>query len=271
MRKRMLLVSAAEGVPIEQRETFNRVAGLYGQARRGYPDALVSDVIAFSGVHAADRVLEVGCGAGQATASFARKGFKLTALDPGDALLEKARERVGDDPDVAFVHAPFEAWQPDGKRFQLIFAAQSWHWIAREISFAKAADLLAQGGALAVFGHVPGALSGPLAAKFEAIYRRHTGRWGPPPEAGYLPSGPLVSWFDASGRFETVVHKSYAWTWNHTGASYSDFARTRSDHQMLAEATREALLAELRDAIAEHGDAFDWPYETHLYMARVRG
>jgi SAM-dependent methyltransferase len=256
---------------LEQRATFNKVASLYGSARPGYPDALVEDVIAFAGVKSGDPVLEVGCGAGQATTSFAHRGFRLTALDPGDALLARARERVGDDPNVAFVHAPFEAWQPDGARFKLIFSAQAWHWIPRELSFAKAADLLWADGALAVFGHVPGALTAPLAAKFETIYRRHTGRWGPPPEAGYLPSGPFASWFDASGRFDRVVHKSYAWTWKHTGASFADFARTRSDHQMLPENVREALLAEVKSAILANGDAFDWPYETHLYMARVRG
>ena len=255
---------------MEQRATFNRVAALYDSARPGYPAALVEDVIAFAGVRSGDPVLEVGCGPGQATMSFAHRGFHLTALDPGEALLAKARERVGSDPNVAFVHAPFEAWQADGAEFSLIFAAQSWHWIPRELSFAKAADLLAPNGALAVFGHVPGALSEPLASQFETITRRHTGRWGPPPEAGYRPSGPLAEWFDASGRFERAVHRSYAWTWRHTGASYVDFARTRSDHQMQPEAVREALLAEVRDAIAANGDAFDWPYETHLYMARVR-
>jgi hypothetical protein len=31
---------------------------------------------------------------------------------------------------------------------------------------------------------------------------------------------------------------------------------------------REAILAELQAAIAAHGDEFDWPYETQLYMAR---
>jgi SAM-dependent methyltransferase len=255
---------------VEQRETFNRVAALYGSARPGYSEELVADVIAFAGARQGDRVLEVGCGAGQATESFARRSFHLTALDPGDALLAEARARVGENSNVTFVQAPFEAWQAGSAKFALIFAAQSWHWIPRDVSFAKAADLLAPGGALAVFGHVPGALPEPLASAFERITRRHTGRWGPPPEAGYLPSGPLVSWFDASGRFERVAHKHYEWTWRHTAASYVDFARTRSDHQMLPETVREAMLAELRDAIATNGDGFDWPYETHLYMARVR-
>ncbi len=255
---------------MEQRATFNKVAGLYGSARRGYPDALIADVLAYANVQVGDAILEVGCGPGQATESFARRGFHLTALDPGDALLAKARERVGDDKNVTFVQTQFEAWQAPATRFQLIFAAQSWHWIPREVSFAKAADLLDAGGALAVFGHVPGELSGPLAAKFEDIYRRHTGRWGPPPEAGYRPSGSLASWFNESGRFGSVVHKCYDWTWSHTATSFCDFARTRSDHQMLPETKREALLADVKDAIADDGGAFDWPYETHVYMARVK-
>jgi ubiquinone/menaquinone biosynthesis C-methylase UbiE len=258
------------GAPLEQRATFNKVAGLYGSARPGYADALVADVIAFAQVRPGDRVLEVGCGAGQATTSFAHKGFQLVALDPGDTLLNVARERVGDDPNVHFVHAPFEAWDAGGARFRLIFAAQAWHWIPPDVSFTKAADLLQASGALAVFGHVPGALSGPLAAELETIYRRYTGQWGPPPEAGYLPSGPHAGWFDASGRFESVVHKRYDWMWRHTAASFVDFARTRSDHQMLPEAVREALLADVKGAIVKNAGAFDWPYETHLYMARVR-
>ncbi len=39
---------------------------------------------------------------------------------------------------------------------------------------------------------------------------------------------------------------------------------------MLPETKREALLADVKDAIADDGGAFDWPYETHVYMARVK-
>jgi hypothetical protein len=56
---------------VEQRETFNAVADLYGSARPGYPDALVNDVIAFAGLKTGDVILEIGCGARQATAGFA--------------------------------------------------------------------------------------------------------------------------------------------------------------------------------------------------------
>jgi ubiquinone/menaquinone biosynthesis C-methylase UbiE len=56
---------------VEQRETFDAIADLYGRARPGYPDALVDDVVAFAGLKTGDVILEIGCGAGQATAGFA--------------------------------------------------------------------------------------------------------------------------------------------------------------------------------------------------------
>lgn len=253
---------------MDQSKTFNKVADLYGSARPGYSNALVQDIIEFARLRPGDSVLEVGCGAGQATVGFAQRGYRLTGLDPGDALIRVARERVLD-VGVQFVMSTFENWQPaSSASYQLIFAAQSWHWIPREVSFVKAANLLDQDGVLAVFGHVPGMLAEPLYSDFEGIYRRHTGRRGPPPEAGYLPSGPFAKWFEATGLFETVVHKSYAWDWKFTAARFTDFARTRSDHQMMPTAQREALLGEVRSAIERHGDEFKWPYETHLYMAR---
>jgi hypothetical protein len=36
----------------------------------------------------------------------------------------------------------------------------------------------------------------------------------------------------------------------------------------MPKAKLEALLSALEIAIAAEGDVFDWPYETHLYMAR---
>lgn len=253
---------------MEQSRTFNEVADLYGRARPGYCDALVQDIIEFARLRPGDSVLEVGCGAGQATVSFAQRAYRLTGLDPGDALIKVARERVSDD-SIEFVMSTFESWQPPSSAsYRLIFAAQSWHWIPREVSFVKAANLLGRDGVLAVFGHVPGMLAEPLYSDFERIYRRHTGRWDPPPEAGYLPSGPLAEWFEATGRFETAVHRSYAWDWKLSAASFISFARTRSDHRMMPAVQRDALLDEIKSAIERRGNSFQWPYETHLYMAR---
>ena len=253
---------------MEHKSTFNRVATLYGTARRGYPDELVEDICRFADLADGDSVLEVGCGAGQATTSFAKRGHRLTALDPGAELIEVAKGKLVDASNVSFIVTPFETFDVKTARFKLIYAAQSWHWIPREVAFAKASKLLQPSGVLAVFGHVPGPLAEPMASAFEKVYRAQMGRFGPPPEAGYLPSGPFARWFAESGCFGDVVHRFYHWNWRHSAASYVAFARTRSDHQMLPADKLEPLLSDIRKAIEANGNEFDWPYETHLYMAK---
>jgi SAM-dependent methyltransferase len=255
---------------MEQRATFDRVATLYGSARPGYPDDLVGDVCQFAGLQSGDPVLEVGCGAGQATISFATRGYRLTAIDPGAALIEVARAKLVHNAQVVFVVTPFEAWDAGKQTFKLLFSAQAWHWIPPDVSFARAADCLTEHGVLAVFGHVPCALPEPLNTAFEAVYVEHMGAWGPAPETAYLPTGPFRSLFEASGQFGEVTHRCYRWSWHHTASSYVAFARTRSDHQMLPAQTLEALLAGLHRMIDAQGGTFDWPYETHLYMAKRR-
>ena len=62
---------------MEQRFTFDQVASVYREARPGYPDALVDDVVSHADLKPNDRILEVGCGTGQATMSFAKRGFPI--------------------------------------------------------------------------------------------------------------------------------------------------------------------------------------------------
>ncbi|MGB7976971.1 MAG: class I SAM-dependent methyltransferase [Roseiarcus sp.] len=253
---------------MEQRFTFDQIADLYRATRPDYPEALIEDIVSFADLKPDDKILEIGCGAGQATKSFAKRGFPILATDPGPDMLRGARESLASFRNVEFLETTFEAWLVNPEAFRLIVAAQSWHWVSPEARFGKAARALSPDGSLAVFGNVPVGLPGPLLAQFEEIYLRHTGRWGPTPEAWYLPDGPFKGWFDESGAFGPVEHKSYLWSWAHTASSYTDFLRTRSDHRMLDSSKREDLLDDIAKAITNHGDRLTVDYEAHLYIAR---
>ncbi|MBC9879073.1 class I SAM-dependent methyltransferase [Bradyrhizobium sp. INPA01-394B] len=253
---------------MEQRFTFDQIAGAYRTSRPDYPEALVDDVVAYAALCRGDPILEIGCGTGQATKSFAKRDLQIVAIDPGPEMIRTARESLVGFGNVELAEATFEAWPNDRGPFRLIIAAQSWHWVSPELRFVKAAKLLSSEGVLAIFGHVPTGLPGPLLEQFKDISLRHTGRWGPPPEAWYLPSGPFKGWFDESGLFGPVEHRHYPWTWRHTTSSYAKFLGTRSDIRMLTQSVRDALVDDLSAAIDRHGGGFDMDYETHLYMAR---
>ncbi|MGC2783086.1 MAG: class I SAM-dependent methyltransferase [Roseiarcus sp.] len=253
---------------MEQRFAFDEIANVYRAARPDYPEALIKDVVSYADLKRSDKILEVGCGTGQATKSFAKRGFTIVAMDPGPEMLRGAGEVLADFCNVEFLETTFEAWPATQGKFRLIVAAQSWHWVSAEVRFVKAAEALSSEGSLAIFGHVPVGLPAPLLARFKEIYLRHTGKWDPPPEAWYLPNGPFKGWFDESGMFGPVTHKSYPWKWRHTTSSYLDFLRTKSEHRMLEPAKREEMLGELAKAIDDGGGRLTVDYETHLYIAR---
>jgi SAM-dependent methyltransferase len=256
---------------MEQRCSFDQVAGIYAAARPDYPEALADDVLSYAELQPGDRILEIGCGSGQATKSFARRGFAILAIDPGAALIRAAREHLASFTNVELLETNFEAWPAREGAFRLVIAAQAWHWVSPDLRFAKAAQVLPPGGSLAVFANVPVGLPEALLEDFRQIYLRRTGTWGLPPEAWYLPEGPIKAEFERAGLFAQVTHKKYPWRWHHTTASYSDFLITRSDYRMLPQATREAVLAEIAQSIDRHGGMFDMDYETHLYIARRLG
>jgi SAM-dependent methyltransferase len=254
---------------MEQRFSFDSIASLYKAARPDYPEALIEDVVSYAELKPNDKILEVGCGAGQATKSFAKRSFPIVAIDPGPEMLRNARESLAGFGNVKFLEATFEAWPAKQGEFRLIIAAQSWHWVSPEVRFVKAAEVLSPDGSLAIFGHVPVGLPAPLLAQFKEIYLRHTGKWGPPPEAWYLPDGPFRGWFDESGLFGPVDHHSYPWKWRHSTSSYVGFLRTKSEIRMLDSAKREGMLDEIARAIDDHGGRLTVDYETHLYFARL--
>jgi 16S rRNA A1518/A1519 N6-dimethyltransferase RsmA/KsgA/DIM1 with predicted DNA glycosylase/AP lyase activity len=54
--------------------------------RPRYPEEIVEHIIAFATLPAHGRIFEVGCGTGQMTLPFARRGYAVVALDQGERL-----------------------------------------------------------------------------------------------------------------------------------------------------------------------------------------
>src|SRR5579872_6356841 len=76
------------------RQTFDGSALLYDRVRPGYPEALFDDVIARSGIDPCGRVLEIGCGTGQATLPFARRGYRVICVELGESLAAVAQHNL---------------------------------------------------------------------------------------------------------------------------------------------------------------------------------
>ena len=52
---------------------------------------------------------------------------------------------------ITVEEATFEDWDPAGRRFDLLVAGQSWHWVEPTLGATKAALVVATGGVVALF------------------------------------------------------------------------------------------------------------------------
>ncbi len=250
------------------RSTFNRAAKLYDRLRPGYPAEMVQDVITLSAIPAAGRILEIGCGTGQATMPFAARGFHMVCLDIGEDLAAIAREKVRGFPAVQVLVQSFEQWQPGRLRFDLVLAATSFHWVDPAVRYRKAASVLRPGGWLAVLANAHVGKDEGFFAEVQSVYGRCAPSMAsarspvPSRDAGPEPGMDL---------FGEPVRKTYPWTLEYDARAYVQLLGTYSDHIALPAAEREALFGGIRTLIDNrYGGKVLKYYEAVLEMRALR-
>src|SRR4051812_40708481 len=128
------------------RDTFDEAPELYDRVRPDYPAAVFEDLTTLARLRPGSRVLELGCGTGQATVPLATRGFEVVAIEFGAGLADVASRNLAAFPGVDIVNAAFEEWPLPPASFDAVVAATSFHWLDAEVRLAKVADALRSGG-----------------------------------------------------------------------------------------------------------------------------
>lgn len=237
---------------IERARTFDQDAELYQRARGGYPEQLFDDLFALAEIDpAGTQVVEVGCGTGQATEPLARRGCRVVCVEMGANLARVARRRLAQFPRVTVVNARFEDFEPRGELFDMVFAANSWHWIDPGARYAKAASVLRPGGVLAFMTWVHAFPPGfdPFFTEIQKCYDaigEGVKGWPPPPPDEIPDSSEEIT---RSGYFEEVRVARRVFVTEFTAETYVAMMSTASDHRLMAPEKRERLFAEMRRLI----------------------
>ncbi len=102
-------------------DVFNEIAQEYDRHRPAYPDALIDRACEVGGLGPGATVLEIGCGTGQLTRSLLARGLRVTAIEPGERLIARARDQLGKAEEVEFVNRCLEEAQLPHARYSAAF------------------------------------------------------------------------------------------------------------------------------------------------------
>lgn len=258
----------------ELRRTFGEVAELYDRVRPDYPAQLFADLFDLTHPGRGRRVLEIGCGTGQATLPLLEQGFVVTAVELSSELADVARRKsVAFGDQVRIDVAAFETWPLPDEPFDLVVSAQAFHWIDPSIRLAKSASSLRRGGALAVFGHHH--VEGGDSAFFVEVQDCYE-RFMPGTPAGLRLSDPSSIPFEdwgiaASDLFGPTAFKRYAFELEYTTVEYLDVLSTYSGHRALDPSARAALFGCISGLIDQKfGGRIRKAYLTELAVAVKR-
>lgn len=240
---------------------FGRDAAAYDQHRPSYPPEAITHML---GLVDARSAVEVGAGTGLATTDVARDGLRLKCLEPSTEMagVLKARRLPG----VEVVISTFEDWEAGAVSFDLIYAAQAWHWVDRSVAYPKAKALLEPSGALVLMWNIPL----ERYAGFEEVYLQHA--------PGLLAErDQRIQRRDAhpwdedlrSFGFRDVDLFTHEWEAKMTPREYRLLHATYSDHMMLPDDVRIALLDDLEQTAQQRGDSVAVVYRTHVFSGRA--
>jgi SAM-dependent methyltransferase len=235
-------------------QVFNEVPELYDRRRPTYPAELFTDLVAITGVDKRSSVLEVGCGTGQATGALAALSGSVVAVERGAEMAALARQRLAGFDNASVETSTFEEWDDGDRRFELLVAASSWHWVDPSVGWRRAHDVLQPEGWMALLGNVVVRQPGEpevFAETADLHEQLSPGNpdWGHPPleaEVRATDSGwGLVE--DPGSLFGPTIVRWYPTVQWFDGEGFADLLRTNSIYRKLAPDIREPLL----DMIAE--------------------
>jgi len=246
---------------------YDSIAQDYQEARHGYPEQLIEDMIRLTRIQMGGRILEIGCGTGQASMPLARRGYQLLCIDRSHAMISIARSNFSAYQNIEFCCARFEDYAIVEQSFDVVLSATAFHWIDEACAYEKAALSLRDGGHIALIWTLwPSLEANPFEEAVSELFRTIA------PDLLYRISRPCQQprgdikerEIYRSGLFGNVVNRRYTWCADYDSVAYTRLLKTYYNDTRL-----ENLLTAIRNLIdVDFGGVVAQQYESVLYIAR---
>ncbi|MBO7531774.1 MAG: methyltransferase domain-containing protein [Lachnospiraceae bacterium] len=247
----------------EFRRVIDMIPEQFDRFRPRYSKELFDLLIDRAGIGPGKRVLEIGPGTGQATEPVLASGCEYHAIELGEHLYRKMKEKYGRLPNFNIVNDDFITHDFCDMKFDMIYSAATIQWIPEEIAFSKTFELLKPGGTLAMMMTSSEYRSDnePLYERIQKLYDKY-----------YKPDIPYTHGkfrYTAAPEYGYSDVKKYEFKGRRvfTADEYVEFSGTHCDHIVLPEPVRTEFFEGLKNAVLEAGNRIVFNDTYVLYTA----
>lgn len=249
---------------MEFRKVFDTIPEQFDRYRPRYCPELFSELIAYVNVGPDKTVLELGPGTGQATDPVLNTGCDYHAIELGEHLFTKMKEKYGHFSNFHIVNDDFITHDFGEQKFDLIYSAATIQWIPEDIAFSKTYALLKPGGTLAMMLLRTDYKSPDpeLYERIQQVYSRYF-----KPENEYIPNRFRYSNAVNYG-YTDFEERQYHGQRILTADEYAALCSTHADHITIPEPYKSKFFDGLRSTIKEFGDKIVLHDTFVMYLAK---
>jgi SAM-dependent methyltransferase len=250
---------------------FDAWAADYERYRPGYPAALFDAIATQLGLKSNAAVVDLGAGTGKVARAAAARGWRVTAVDPGEPMLAELRERAAaEGVEIDVVLASAEDTGLPAASFDAALAGEAYHWFDAPAALAEMARIVRPSGGIAFFWNVGDTEESPLVAGERWLVAEYgidgsdVRRPGPLPETREA--------IRAAGAFDEPEFIQVPHVVGMSGAEYIGLARTKSHLRTAPAELQERYGRDFAAMLADHGvgpaDRIEVPYVVDCWIAR---
>lgn len=257
--------------PIHAKETFNQVPALYDEIRPKYPERILRAIEQYANLQPGSCIVEVGPGTGQASEYFIERGYNLLGIDLGNELIKYLQNKFRAKSNASFWQSSFEEWQAEPAKFNLLLAAQSFHWIDPEPGIRKVAQILVPDGSIALLWNLDESENTEFWRRSKQVHKKYISSNAGNQGTNLKQSArQLLDVLEQSALYTKLEFKEEVWEQEYSADEWIKMRNTFSPDLTLSAEVREAFHKELKDIIAELGGSFTRYYRCVCICARVK-
>lgn len=255
----------------KESEMFDKAADYYDQFRPSYPSEVLHQIIEKTRLNKDKLVLEIGSGSGKATEMFENLGCHILCIDPGENLVKLGRDKFANHKQIEFKLGRFETLDLQKNMYDLIYAAQSFHWVPQPIGYQKCADLLKADGYLALFWNMYILYDTAIDRELLTLSDKYGG------------FADFLSEKQCEQRIQNITHQiqehnyfeqpevfRVLWEEEYTAETLYGFIMTGNHFIQLPQDVKERAKAEVQTLCEKHGGTIKRPYLCVLYLSKKK-